>query len=374
MQILGQNSWIYQKEGWATFHWDHDLVTPALAQARFEQGHLYAQLLGMGMEIGEAADLQMLEQDCLNTSSIEGINFPPASVRSSLAWHLGANLPKAPADAIQIEGLVLMTIDATRNRSQMSAERLCNWHQWLFPMGRVGTYQISIGSWRQPGKGPMQIVFGALGKQKVHYQAPDAEMVPSEMERLLDWINIPKPHLDPVLEAGIAHFWFETIHPFDDGNGRIGRALMDYILAKDEKSRLRYYSMSRAINSRKQSYYEILERTQQGTLDITKWLVWFLETFNHAILDARQIAKKVIIKAAFWQRHGHHSLNPRQRLMLDKLLSDFEGALSTSKWAKMCKCSSDTALRDIQQLQALGILQMVGGGRSVRYEVVGLAD
>jgi len=304
----------------------------------------------------------------LKSTGIEGEFLNVAQVRSSLARRLGMDIVGLVPSDRNVDGMVEMMLDATQNsQSLLTEERLFNWHASLFPTGRSGMYPIAVGAWRS---GIMQVVSGGFGKEKVHFQAPDANLIKQEMKIFTDWFNDDQS-IDPVLKAGIAHLWFITIHPFDDGNGRIARAITDMQLSKADGNAQRFFSMSAQIQRKRNGYYEVLEKVQKGTSNITVWLTWFLECLTEALLNTDAVLEKVLSKARFWGKHQVTSLSNRQQLMLNKLLDDFEGKLTSSKWAKMAKCSNDTALRDIQDLISKGILKKENlGGRSTNYEVI----
>lgn len=325
----------------------------------------------IGFELREEAFLNTLTQDILKTSEIEGELLDADQVRSSLARKLGMDVVGLVPSDRNVDGVVEMMLDATKNyASDLTSDRLFGWHSCLFPSGRSGMYKIQVGEWRNGDKGPMQVVSGPMGKEKIHFEAPPAELLEQEMNRFLEWFN-QNLQLDPVIKAGIAHLWFVTIHPFDDGNGRIARAITDLQLARAEESGQRFYSMSAAIRKMRNEYYEILERTQQGSLDITPWLNWFLDCLHSALEDTNQIIGGVLKKAKFWQLHSQTVLNERQKLIVNKLLDDdFFGNLTSSKWAKMTKTSQDTASRDIKDLLEKGVLEKgEEGGRSTVYHI-----
>jgi Fic family protein len=322
----------------------------------------------LGFSLREEAMLQTLTQEVIKSSEIEGEVLDQDQVRSSLARRLGIDIAgSVPADR-NVEGVVEMMLDATQSfHSPLSDERLFGWHAALFPTGRTGMQKITVGTWRTGEKGPMQVVSGAIGKERVHYEAPEAGKVAEEMAIFLEWFN-KSSNADPVLKAAIAHLWFVTIHPFDDGNGRIARAIADMQLARADESPQRFYSMSAQIRKERNDYYNILEKTQKGGLDITEWLKWFLHCLDRALTATNNIHSKVIEKAKFWEQYAGTVFNERQHSMLNKLLDGIEGKLTSSKWAKMAKCSQDTAARDIQDLINKGILEKEGaGGRSTSY-------
>jgi Fic family protein len=362
--------YIHELRAWPTFTWDDEKLILSLSEVRHKQGRLLGKLEGLGFQLREEATLETLTQDVIKSSEIEGESLPIDQVRSSIARRLGIEIAGEVTVSRNVEGVVEMMLDATQQYGQpLTEERLFGWHAALFPTGRSGMHKISVGAWRDDAKGPMQVVSGAMGKERVHYQAPQASRLQSEMEKFLNWFNTPSV-TDPVLKAAVAHLWFVTIHPFDDGNGRIARAIADMQLARADGSRQRFYSMSAQIQRERNQYYDILESTQKGDLDITTWLLWFLDCLNRAIASSEQNLSGVIRKAKFWEAQQVAILNERQRRMLNKLMDGFEGKLTTSKWAKIAKCSPDTALRDIQDLVEKGILEKEeGGGRSTSYRI-----
>jgi len=324
----------------------------------------------LGFNLRQEAVLQTLTSDVLKSSEIEGEQLDAEQVRSSIARRLGIDVGALkPADR-NVEDVVEMMLDATRKYDQLlTAERLFGWQASLFPIGRSGKTKIITGAWRNGGHGRMQVISGSVGRERVHFQAPPADQVDGGMNRFLEWFNTNADG-DPVLNAGIAHLWFVTIHPFDDGNGRIARAITDMLLARSEHSTQRFYSMSAQIRQERNGYYNILEATQKGTLDITPWLTWFLDCLDNAIKGAHTTLSNVLAKARFWERVAGIEINERQRLILNRLLDGFEGKLTTSKYAKLAKCSNDTALRDIQSLVDNNILRNPQGGRSTNYDLV----
>lgn len=361
--------YIYQLPEWPHFQWDIATISQLLAAVRHQQGRLLGRMETLGFNLQAEATLRTLTLDVLKSSEIEGEILDAGQVRSAIAKRLGMDIPGlVPADR-HVEGIVEMMLDATQNHSlKLSAERLFGWHAAMFPTGYSGMYKIVTGSWRNNTKDdPMQVVSGAMGKEKVHFQAPDADKLDQEMGKFLEWFN-QQSHIDAVLKAAISHLWFVTLHPFDDGNGRIARAITDMQLARADGTSARFYSMSAQIRAERNAYYRILESTQKGTLDITDWLMWFLECLQRALEATDQTLNSVMRKAMFWQKAGTQALNSRQILMINKLLDGFDGKLTSSKWAKIAKCSPDTALRDIQYLLDEGILvKEPAGGRSSSY-------
>lgn len=332
------------------------------------QGKIIGQMNALGFSAKEEATLTTLTLDVVKSSEIEGELLNYDQVRSSIARRLGINTAGLVSSSRHIEGVVEMMLDATQRYAlPLTEKRLFGWHAALFPTGYSGPYLIEVGRYRT---GEMQIVSGAMGKEKVHYEAVKPELVKSEMDKFLDWFN-NENRLDPVLKAAIAHFWFIIIHPFDDGNGRIGRAITDMLLACAEGSGERFYSMSSQILAERRLYYEVLQKVQHSSGDITEWIVWFLHCLKNAMLSTENMTQKILYKAEFWKLHEHTPINERQRIILNKLFGDFEGKLQTSKWAKIVKTSTDTALRDIKDLVEKGILKQTDeGGRNANYELV----
>jgi len=363
-------TYIHQWRDWPKFRWDHPSLESRLGTVRHLQGRLIGRMESLGFQPRAEASLESLTEEVLKSSEIEGERLDRAQVRSSIARRLGVDIGAlAPADR-NIEGVVEMILDATQKYGDaLTEERLFGWHAALFPTGRSGMNRIAVGAWRSDKSGPMQVVSSRLGRERVHYQAPAASRLNREMREFLAWFN-GEPALDLVVKAGIAHLWFVTVHPFDDGNGRIARAIADLLLVRSEKSTQRFYSMSAQIRQERNDYYSILEATQKGGLDITPWLDWFLGCLGRAIEGAEAISADVLKKARFWERHAEAPLNKRQRIMLNRLLEGFEGKLTSSKWAKITRCSPDTALRDIEALIAQDILvRDPAGGRSTSYSL-----
>lgn len=364
------NHYIHQLRDWPDFVWNNEELLFALGKVRNMQGKLMGKMEALGFSLREEAGLETLTLDVLKSTEIEGEFLDPAQVRSSVARHLGMDIAGLVPSARNIDGVVEMVLDATqKNKRPLTAQRLFSWHAALFPTGRSGMYPIVVGNWRKDTMGPMQVVSGPMGKERVHYEAPDSKMVGKEMNRFIKWFNTEQA-LDPVIKAGVAHLWFVTIHPFDDGNGRIARAIADMQLARADGSSQRFYSMSAQIRLERKKYYDILEQTQRGTMDISKWLKWFLDCLTGSLNATDKTLAMVLKKADFWKAHTATSLNKRQRSMVNKLWDGFEGKLTTSKWAKIVKCSADTALRDIQDLMNKGMLRKeAAGGRSTGYEL-----
>lgn len=360
--------YIYQHENWTDFKWNNDKLLSLLANVRHLQGRLLGQMENLGFKLQEEAVLSTLTLDVLKSTEIEGEILNKDQVRSSIARRLGLEVSGLVDSPRNVDGVVEMMLDATQNYTlAITDERLFGWHAALFPTGYSGMYKIEVAKYRS---GDMQVVSGAMGKEKVHYEAPKANIVETEMNRFLKWFNNGS-EIDSVLKAAVAHFWFITIHPFDDGNGRIARAITDMQLSRSDKSSQRFYSMSNQILTERKKYYEILEKTQHSNGDITEWLEWFLSCLERALINSSEVLEAVLVKARFWEQHSQTQLNDRQRLMLNKLFDGFEGKLTSSKWAKIVKCSQDTAIRDIQDLIGKGILQKeAAGGRSTNYELV----
>ncbi len=363
--------YIWQRENWPDLTWDSGRLAALLGQVSREQGRLLGRMQDLGFDLRREAQLSTLTEDVVRSSEIEGEKLDSDQVRSSIARRLGMDVGGlVPADR-DVEGVVEMMLDATTHYTQpLTAERLFGWHAALFPTGRSGLRKITVGNWRDDSSGPMQVVSGPIGRQKVHYEAPTAARIPGDMDRFLNWFEAPG-NTDPLLIAGLAHLWFVTIHPFDDGNGRIARAIADTALARSERSTQRFYSMSAQIRRERNAYYTTLERTQRGALDVTPWQEWFLSCLHRAIEGSHDTLGAVLEKARFWERFAQQSLNGRQVKVLNRLLDGFEGKLTTSKYAKLTKSSQDTAYRDILELLERGALRKdPGGGRSTSYSLV----
>ena len=362
--------YIHERKEWAEFRFDQARISPLLAEVRHLQGRLLGRMETLGFTLREEATLQILTQDVVKTSEIENEKLNAEQVRSSIARRLGMDIGELKPIDRNIEGIVEIMLDATRNyHTPLTQERLFSWHAALFPTGRSGMQKITVGKWRGAESGAMQVVSGAYGREKVHYEAPSHERLKKEMTNFIKWFN-GKTNIDPVIKAAIAHFWFVTIHPFDDGNGRIARAIADMMLAISEKTSQRFYSMSSQIQHERKAYYDILEKSQKGTLDITAWLEWFLGCMKRTIIASEETLGSVMIKANFWKIHTEELFNTRQRIIINSLLDGFNGKLTSSKWAKITKSSQDTALRDISDLLNRGILiKTDAGGRSTSYEL-----
>ncbi|MFY4729307.1 Fic family protein [Nitrospira sp. BLG_2] len=364
-------TYIHELPDWPDYHWDQNKLAPKLAAVRHRQGRLIGRMEAIGFGLRKEAVLQTLTLDVLKSSEIEGEVLNLEQVRSSVARRLGMDIAGAiPADR-HVEGVVEMMLDATQNfEAPLTVERLFGWHAALFPTGRSGLHKIIVGAWRDDSKGPMQVVSGPVGCEKVHFEAPQAKRLKAEMTKFLRWVN-KKDGTDQVLRAALAHLWFVTIHPFQDGNGRIARAIADWGLARSENSSQRFYSMSSQIRLERKDYYDTLKDTQIGTLDVTAWMDWFLGCLDRAIVNTEFSLIGVFRKAKFWETNADTSLNDRQRLLLNKLLDGLDGKLTSTKWAKIAKCSQDTAQRDIQALIDQRILvKEEAGGRSTSYSLV----
>lgn len=362
-------AYIYDRPDWPQFRWDEAALSVRLAEVRHHQGRLLGRMEALGFELATETVFQTLVQDALKTSEIEGEILDREQVRSSVARRLGLDRAGMVPVERPVEGLVAMLLDATRGYAEpLTAERLFRWHAGLFPEGGHGRKAFTVGGWRTDELGAMQVVSGPPGRERVHFRAPPAERIAAEMNTFLTWFEARDARIDPVLKAAVAHIWFVTIHPFDDGNGRIARAIADLALARSEGTGQRFYSMSSRLRVERSDYYATLETTQKGDLDITVRLAWFLDVLDQALRDAETALAAVIRKAKAWDFLATKSLNDRQRLMVNRLLDGFEGKLTTSKWAKIAKCSQDTALRDIEGLIAAGILSKEpAGGRSTSY-------
>ena len=361
---------IHERPGWPEFRWDSDALSRMLAALRYREGQLLGGMRTLGFDLRAEASLRTLTDDVVKSSAIEGERLDPGEVRSSLARRLGLDAGGLVPASRAVEGVVEMMLDATQNYDQeLTAERLFGWHAALFPTGRSGMRRITVGAWRPAEAGPMQVVSGPVGRETVHFEAPVAGRLEAEMSHFLDWFNGP-PTIDPVLKAALAHFRFVTIHPFEDGNGRIARAIADLALARADGSKERFYSMSSQIEAERKAYYQRLERQQRGDLDITAWLKWFLECLDRAIVSAEVTLAAVLYKARLWEKANRQPVNERQRRVLNRMLNGFQGHMNTSKFAKLAKCSTDTALRDIRDLLDRGILiRNPGGGRSTSYRL-----
>jgi Fic family protein len=363
--------YIWEHQGWPELSWDSERVAALVGPVSREHGRLLGRMQDLGFDVRREAQLSTLTEDVVRSSEIEGEKLDSDQVRSSIARRLGMDVGGLASVDRNVEGVVDMMLDAIGKYAEpLTAARLFAWHAALFPTGRSGLQKITVGNWRDDRDGPMQIVSGPIGRQKVHYQAPPAARVPKDMDHFLSWFEAPA-NSDPLLVAGLAHFWFVTVHPFDDGNGRIARAIADMALARSERSGQRFYSMSAQIQRERNDYYATLERTQKGALDITQWQEWFLSCLRRALEASQSTLSVVLDKARFWQRFAQQSLNERQVKVLNRLLEDFEGKLTTSKWARLTNSSQDSAYRDIVDLVERGVLRKdPGGGRSTSYSLV----
>ena len=362
--------WIWQYDEWPRFCWNNDSIIAPLARVREKQGRLLGLMEGLGFDVQTASSLEVMTEDVLRSSEIEGLLLNAENVRSSVARHLGLDIDGLSHSDHYTEGVVQVMMDAVQQAdTPLTKERLFNWHAALFPTGRSGVTPITVAAWRT-GEEPMLVVSGAMGKEKIHYEAPPSDDVPRQMQQFIQWFN-SEPTTDPVLKAAIAHLWFVNIHPFDDGNGRLTRTLTDMLLARADGYPQRFYSMSAAILRDRNNYYDLLEYMGKHGLDITRWLLWFLQTMENAIDTAVEKTQRAIRKSLFWQKNRTVALNERQIKVINRLWDGFEGKLNTSKWAKMTKTSAATALRDIQNLVDKGILYRTEeGGRSTHYRLV----
>ncbi len=364
--------YIHQLNAWPKFTWDHKKIAALLGLIRNRQGQLTGRMEAIGFPLRSEALLQTLTLDVLKSSEIEGEVLDQKQVRSSIARRLGMDIAGLVSSDRHVDGVVEMMLDATQNfKKPLTKNRLFGWHACLFPTGRSGMHKIIAGGWRNNSRGPMQVVSGPIGRERVHFEAPDAARLGSEMKDFFHWFNNTAEEIDPVLKAGIAHLWFVTIHPFEDGNGRLARAITDMQLARAAGSAQRLYSMSVQIRQERSAYYDALEKTQKSaSMDITAWLEWFLVCLDRAIISTENTLAKVLKKARFWAGQSAGTINERQRVMINKLFDGFEGKLTSSKWAKITKCSHDTALRDILELIEKGVLaKEAAGGRSTSYRL-----
>jgi Fic family protein len=366
----GDYKYIWQRHDWPAFNYDAETLAIDLANASRMHGELLGRLSDVGLAVQNHTTLVALTDDVMKTSEIEGERFNVQSVRSSIARRLGVDIGAlAPVDR-HAEGVVEMILDATAKcHEPLTQARLFAWHAALFPTGYSSLSKIKVAHWRDDRNGAMQVVSGVIGKERIHFEAPPAKSLTHETKQFLKWANA-KPVHSLIIQSGLAHLWFVTLHPFDDGNGRIARAIGDLFLARADGNSQRFYSLSAQIQRERKAYYDILERTQKGSMDVTPWLLWFLETLGRAIEQAHQTFDAVLVKAHFWQRLAGQPLNERQSKMLNRLLDGLEGKLTSSKWATMAKCSPDSALRDINELVVRGILKKSeSGGRSQSYEL-----
>jgi len=366
------SKYIWQRDEWPRFTWDTEKLLVPLGECRLAQGRLISRVESLGVTQEQQAQTEILVEETIKTSAIEGEQLDPRSVRSSVARRLGIPTAGLPVDR-RIDDLVSVLLDATQNcESPLSADRLWGWQAALFPSGYSGLHKIQVGSWRT-GTEPMRVVSGPVGREKIHYEAPPSDIVAVEMERFLSWWREQRGALEGIIRAAVTHFWFVTIHPFDDGNGRLARALTDMALAQDDRQRVRAYSLSAQIMADREKYYDILEQCQKGTCDITPWLLWFLECFTRAIRRSEDILDGVFTRSEFWRRYDHLLLTERQKKVINRLLEEgpggFEGGLTTKKYASMAHTSKGTAFRELDQLYDWGVLERIGKGRSVHYEL-----
>ena len=363
--------YIYESPSWPNFVFDKNIILGLLSDIKQKQKLLLLKMSSIGFDLHDNALLHILTEEVSKTSAIEGETLNSKQIRSSIAHRLGMDIERPVASSQHVDGVVDMVLDAVRNyNTPLTKERLFGWHSAMFHTGFSGIYRIATGQYRDSAAGNMQVVSGALGKEKAHFQAPAADVLDNEMDRLITYINSKDCAVDDVVKAGIVHLWFVTIHPFEDGNGRIGRALSDMLLARSEQSSSRFYSMSSQIKSVRNGYYDSLEKAQKGNLDITDWLVWFLNTLSKAIDNSGMLLKSVFRKAKFWQKYYNIQINDRQRKMLNKLLANCSGYITSSKYANLCCCSQDTATRDISDMIEKGIMGKFGDGRSTKYKIL----
>ena len=363
--------WIHERKDWPRFTWNVETLASKLADVRHRQGRLLGRMEGLGFELKREATLRTLTSDVVKSSAIEGENLDLKEVRFSIARRLGIDIAGLAPASRDVEGIVEMMLDAAQRFAEpLTKERLFGWHAALFPTGRSGMRRIAVGAWRTADAGPMRVVSGPMGREKIHFEAPHADRLERETEAFIAWLE-NDDGADPVLRAGLAHFWFVTVHPFEDGNGRVARAIADMALARADGTSDRFYSLSSQIESERQDYYDQLELQQCGTLDVTGWLEWFLGCLGRAVDGADVALNSVLFKARLWKEINRKPVNERQRLIINRMLEDdFKGHMNTSKYAKMAKCSTDTALRDIQELKARGILiQNPRRGRSTSYRL-----
>ncbi len=363
--------WIYENPDWPNFQWQQTQLLQPLTHLHHRQGYLLGLMAGLGLNFSQEANLTTLTEETVKSWAIEGHPLDPTAVKSSLARRLGLPSPDPPRPDRSIEAITALILDATQQTDRpLTPQRLWSWHAALFPTGYSGLRPIQVGQWRTDDHGPMQVVSGPLGRETLHYQAPEASHLPAAMTQFLHWFNHPPLDLDPILQAGIAHLWFITLHPFEDGNGRIARAITELALARGDGSSLRFYSLSAQIEADRKQYYLVLERQQRSSLEITPWLRWFLDCLDRAFDRAETVATRIRHKAALWQKLAAYPLNDRQRKIINRLLEDFQGKLTSSKYAKLAKCSTDTALRDIQALMHYGaLIQNPAQGRSTSYRL-----
>jgi len=363
--------WIHQHRDWPNFAWAAEKVAPRLIDLRYRQGRLLGRMESLGFDLNREALLNTLTNDVIKSSAIEGENLNPDEVRSSIARRLGINIAGLIPASRNVEGVVQMMLDATQSFTKpLTKKRLFDWHAALFPTGRSGMHSIVVGDWRNDDNGPMQVVSGPIGHEMIHFEAPSSDRLNNEMTKFISWFE-KQNNIDPVLKAGIAHFWFVTIHPFEDGNGRIARAIADMALARADNTSYRFYSLSLQFEYERADYYNQLKRQQCSTPEITDWLEWFLDCLGRAVSNAEDKLSKIMFKSQLWNKINQNSVNERQRRIINCMLEDdFKGYMNTSKYAKLAKCSTDTALRDIQDLKSRVIfIQNSAKGRSTSYRL-----
>ncbi len=367
--------WIYEHKDWPNFFWDHKIITPCLIKVRHIQGRLLGHMQALGFDLKKEASLSILTSDILKSSAIEGEILNPEEVRSSVARRLGINIAGLVNVSRDVDGIVEMMLDATQNYdTPLTEDRLFDWHAALFPTGRSGMQRITVGVYRPEEVGAMQVVSGPFGHEKIHFEAPAASVLKKEMKAFLKWLN-QELNIDPVIKAAIAHLWFVTLHPFEDGNGRIVRAIADMALARADNTHERFYSMSTQIELERKEYYAQLEAQQKSDVDITKWLQWFLECLERAIEGAEETLGTVLHKSKLWEHLNQRSVNERQRLIINRMFENFKGHMNTSKYAKIAKCSTDTAFRDIKGLLKMGaLIKNKGSGRSTSYRLANIEE
>lgn len=366
--------WIYKHKDWPKFRWNDSKLMTKLAELRYMQGRLLGKIEELGIELKQDACLKIITTDIIKSSAIEGEKLNNDEVRSSVARRLGIDIGGYVPASRDVEGIAEMMIDASQNFNQpLTEQRLFNWHATLFPTGRSGMEFIIVGHWRSDSKGPMQVISGPIGREKVHFEAPPAKSLNKEIKKFLKWFeeDCKKQNIDPVIKSGIAHFWFVTLHPFEDGNGRIARAVADLALARADGIKNRYYSISTQIALDRNNYYKKLMQQQSGSLDLTEWLEWYLKCMQRALINSEETLANIYYKNQVWKKLLKHNVNERQKIIISKMLDDFKGYMTTSKYAKIAKCSNDSALRDIQDLNQIGILiKNESGGRSTSYRLL----
>ena len=360
--------YIHEKNNWTDFVWNNDVIYPLLVNTRYLQGNLLGRMQNLGFDLTTESTLISLTLDVVDSSKIEGEFLNPEQVRSSIANKLGIENSEFVSVPRDVEGIVNVLLDATQNYANpLTEERLFGWHNSLFSKGFSGLYKIDVAQYRSAG---MKVVSGLFGKEKIHFVAPEPERIKQEMCNFLQWFNTENKQLDPLLKAFIAHFWFVTIHPFDDGNGRIARAIMDMQLARSDNSKIRFYSMSNQLFKEHKHYNNLIEKTQKGDSDITDYLVWFLDCFEKALFASGKNLEIVLDKAKFWELHKDKGINDRQRFIINYLYDSYDkeiGFLRSSSYAKLQKCSTDTALRDLKDLVEKAMLIADDSGKKTNY-------